>query len=107
MEEELRIVAEKLDQVIERLDLLVILNIPPARLAGGGAAAAEQEVLQLCDMGNTAEGIAKKLRKSKHSIENLLSSLRKKGLVVSARREGDTVYARTTTVKESPNGNRS
>lgn len=84
-----------LNTIVERLDLLIAMNVPPVGSVADGLGETERAVFELCDMSNTAEEIAKKVGKTKHNVEVRLSSLRKKGLVVSVKAGERLVHART------------
>jgi predicted ArsR family transcriptional regulator len=87
-------VVERLDGVIERLDLLIALAIPAVGPEADLLGKVERAVLELCDMRNTADQIANRIGKNKHHVEVALSQLRKKGLVTTVRSGTRVVHAR-------------
>lgn len=86
---------EILEQIAERLELLVALSIPPPDAEQFGLSGVERQVFELCDMRHTADDIAKKLNKRRGHIDVTLTGLRKKGRVRSLRIGKKTYYVRT------------
>ena len=83
-----------LKQLIERMDILITLNIPPynsEKYPIGGFAA---EVLKLCDAENTAEDIVKKTGKKRNQVDVNLSKLRGMGLIKSITKNNRVFYLR-------------
>jgi len=78
-------------QVVERLDALIYLFLPPIPEA---KQTDERRVLELCDYGHTREEIAKDVGKPFSTIDPILSSLRKASRIRSVSRDGRTVYVR-------------
>jgi transcription initiation factor IIE alpha subunit len=87
-------IVERLDGVIERLDLLIALAIPAVGPEADSLGKVERAVLDLCDMRNTTDQIANRTGKNKHHVEVALSQLRKKGLVTTVRSGAGVVHAR-------------
>jgi len=90
----LKDVVERLDGLIERLDILVTLSVPPLNIEGLKLGEVEKQVLELCDLKNTREDMASKLRKNLKHIDKTLSGLRDKGLIRSLKTSGKTYYVR-------------
>ena len=76
---------ERLEQIAERLELLVALSIPPPDAEKFGLSGVEKQAFELCDMRHTADDMAKKLNKRKGHVEVTLTRLRKKGVVQSIK----------------------
>lgn len=81
-----------LAQVIERLDALIVLLLPPAP---GERDTDEARVLCQCDFGHTRDQIAAEICKPKSVVDPILSRLRRAGHIRSVSRSGKTVYIRT------------
>lgn len=75
-----------------KLDILVRLQ--KASLPKPNITKAERSVLKLCDKKHTVEDIVKETGKSKSSVENLLSQLRKKGQIITVRSKDKVVYGK-------------
>jgi hypothetical protein len=86
-------IIERLDAIIERLDLVLFSNIPPVDMSAD-LGAVERAVLELCDMQHTSEEIGTRIDKKKHHVDVTLSNLRKKGLARSIRSGGRVVHLR-------------
>lgn len=85
---------EKLDEIAERLTLLVELNVPPLNIEGLKLGKVEKEVLSLCNLKHTTKDMSSKLRKKPGHIRKTLTGLRKKGLIRSVEIRGETYYMR-------------
>ena len=80
-----------LAQVVERLDALIYIFLPPIP---EGKQTDERRVLELCDYAHTREEIAEDIGKPFSTIDPILSSLRKAGRIRSVLRDGHKVYVR-------------
>lgn len=85
---------EKLDEIVDRLNLLVELAIPPLNIEGLKLGPVEKNVLELCDMKHTRQEMASKLKKSLDVIDHRLSKLKKKGLIKSVKIGEEIFYLR-------------
>lgn len=85
----------KLDQMIERMNILIELSIPPLNVEGLKLGKVEEAVLGLCDLKNTANDMASKLGKTSTHIHKTISVLRDKNLVKSLKIGDKTYYIRT------------
>lgn len=88
-------VLEALEQIIERLNILVELSVPPLNVEGLRLGKVEKQVLELCDLKNTREDMTNKLGKKITHIDKTLSGLRGKGLVRSLKIGDKTFYIRS------------
>ena len=95
MADENEALVNALNTIVERLDLLIAMNVPPVGSVADGLGGTERAVFQVCDMSHTSEEIAKKISKTKNNVEGKLSSLRKKGLVRTLKAGQRIVHART------------
>ena len=84
---------ERLEAIVDRLNILIELSVPPPKTEGMGKT--EAKVLELCDMKNTVDDMMKKLKKTRNVIDVRLHSLRKKGLIRSIKLGKKTYYVRT------------
>lgn len=84
----------KMDKIIDRLDLLLRISLPPPRVEGVKLGKLEQAVFQLCDLRHTRKDIANKLKKSSNLIDVTLNGLKKKGLITAVEIEGSARYMR-------------
>ena len=82
------------NRIIERLDNLMALLIPPFDELKYSITGIALEVLKYCDGENSADTITKKMKKPKNAIEKSLSKLRGMGLIKSITRDGGTYYIR-------------
>jgi Tfp pilus assembly protein PilN len=80
--------------VIERLDILISLMIPPFQATKYSIKGLGLEVLKLSDSGHTLEDMEKKLKKSKQLISNALGILKAQNLVKSITKDNKTFYIR-------------
>lgn len=78
--------------ILERLEVLVQLSIPPMESAEKETD--EIKVLRLCDYNHTREDIAKEIGKSLNRVDVVLNGLRKAGKIRSVPKDGATVYVR-------------
>jgi len=85
---------EKLDEIVERLNILVDLSVPPLNIEGLKLGEVERQILELCDLKNTREDMASKLGKNLKHIDKTLTGLRNKGLIRSLKIAGKTCYIR-------------
>lgn len=84
---------EKLEEIVDRLNVLIELSVPPLKTEGLGKA--EAKVLELCDMKHTANDMMKKLKKTRNMIDFTLHKLRDKGLIRSIRIGKKKYHVRT------------
>lgn len=89
------VMLEKLDQIVERLNVLIELSIPEFHIEGLKLGSVEKTVLRLCDLKHTRKEIAKKTRKTENQIDVTLNSLRRKKLIKSLKIGNKTFYVRT------------
>ena len=87
---------EKLSQIVEKLELILDLSVPPLNIEGIALGEVEEKVLELCNMKNDTDDIATKLGKKRHHIEVTLHNLRKKGLIRPVKVGSKTYYVRTS-----------
>lgn len=85
---------EKLDEVVDRLNLLIELSVPPLNVEGLELGEVERDVLALCDLRHTTKDIASRLRKTPNNMKQIVFQLRKKGLIESVKIRKETYYAR-------------
>jgi len=85
---------EKLDEVVDRLNLLVELTTSPPNIEGLKLGPVEKSVLELCDLRHTRQEMASKLKKSLDVIGQKLKTLREKRLVESVKFGEKTFYLR-------------
>ena len=78
--------------VLERLDALLLLSMPPVR--GSAKETNEVKVLRLCDFQHTREDISKEVKISLNQVDVILNGLRKTGRIVSLPKDGTKVYLR-------------
>lgn len=86
---------DRLDRIVERLDLLLLLSVPPFNPEVVKLGPTESYILDLCDLQHTTEEMVAILKKSRNAVDTTLSGLRKKRLVRSLRIGSRTVHART------------
>lgn len=86
---------DRLGEMVERLDILIELSIPPMNLEGLKLGEVEKSILELCDLKNTADDMASKLGKTTTHIHKTLSGLRDKNLIKSLKIGEKTFYIRT------------
>jgi hypothetical protein len=84
---------EKLGQIVDRLNMLIELSVPPPKTEG--LSKTEAKVLEMCDMKNTANDMMKKLQKTRNAIDITLHNLRSKGLIRSIKVGKKTYHVRT------------
>ena len=84
---------EKLEEIVDRFDILIELSVPPLNTEGLGKT--EAKILELCDMKHTANDMKKKLKKTKNLIDVTLHKLRSKGLIRSIKVGKKTYHVRT------------
>ena len=81
-------------EIVERLDILILLLIPPYEEEKYPIKGLGLDILRLCEMQVTANEMVKMLNKSRSVIDNTLSKLRSLGLIRSVVKESRTVYLR-------------
>lgn len=86
---------EKLEQIVERLNILIELGIPEFKIEGLKLGSVEKVVLKLCDLKHTRKEIVKKTRKTENQIDVTLNNLRRKKLIKSLKIGNKTFYVRT------------
>jgi DNA-binding transcriptional ArsR family regulator len=86
---------ERLSQIVERLNILIELSVLPLKIEGLEIGKADLEVLELCNMKNTTEDMARKLKKNRNAIGQALHRLKEKGLVRSIKIGDKTYHVRT------------
>lgn len=84
----------KIDQIIERLDILIELMIPTPKIEDSEPGETGLEVLKLCDTKHTIEDMMKKLKKNHNTIKMALRRLREKGVIRSIKIRNKTYYIR-------------
>lgn len=84
---------ERLEAIVDRLNILIELSVPPPKTEGLGKT--EAKVLELCDMKHIANDMMKKLKKTKNLIDVTLHNLRSKGLIRSIKVGKKTYHVRT------------
>jgi len=84
---------EKLEAIVDRLDILIELSVPPPKTEGMGKT--EAKVLELCDIKHTANDMMKKLKKTRTLIDVTLHNLRSKGFIRSVKVGKKTYHVRT------------
>ena len=88
-------VSEKLDAILDRMDIVIHLLLSPIKRSEITLKGKMQKaVLELCDFGHTREDMAKRLDKSLNTIDVTLNSLRKQDFIKSVSVEGKTYYIR-------------
>ena len=85
---------EALQQISQRLDVLIQLSIPRRGLQPAKIGPTEMAVLELCDMTNTIADMTKKLRKQNSHITKTLTILRQKRLIASVKLGSETYFVR-------------
>jgi hypothetical protein len=85
---------EKLSQIIERLNLLLVLSVPPFNIEGLKLGPVEKEVLRLCDLSHTKGEMAIALGKKSSHISKTLTGLKNRGLVKYVKIGNETYYLR-------------
>ncbi len=91
------LLVQRLDAILERLDMLLVCAVPPLADAKGELGKVESAILGLCDLQHTCEEIAARIGKGKNHVEVTLTKLRRKGLVRSVKSNGRVVYLRSRT----------
>lgn len=81
----------KEDEILERLDLIVQLLIPPFHTGQGQS---QDKVLELCDLQNTREDMMKATAMNAGQLDMALSRLREKGVIRAVKRNKGMVYLR-------------
>ena len=89
-----RMLLQRLDEIVQRLDLLVELSIPSPKTQTVRLSKLEQAVYALCDMQHDRKEVARILGKSPNLVSVTLDALKKKGLVRSMSVAGRTCYLR-------------
>lgn len=84
---------QRLDAIIQRLDVLISLSIPPPQPTVK-LGKVEQAVYSLCDMQHARRDMAMTLNKTVNLIDVTLNSLRRKGLVKPVEIGDRTCYVR-------------
>jgi predicted transcriptional regulator len=82
------------EEIVERLDIVISLLIPPYEEAKYPIKGLALEILQLCDLQNSSTDIVKKLKKPRTAIDNNLSKLRALGLIRSVPKNSGTYHMR-------------
>lgn len=89
------------DEVVERLDILIALLMPPFNESKYPITGLALEVLKYCDAQNTVDDIVSKLDeivskldKPKNAIEKALTKLRSLNLIRSVKMSGKVYYVR-------------
>lgn len=82
-----------LKQIIERLDILISLNIPPFKEEEYPKGFAI-DLLKLCDGENTTHDIVKKTGKSRNQVDVTLNKLRNLNLIKSISKDNKTYHIR-------------
>jgi len=85
---------QKFDDIVQRLDLLIQLSIPPPETGRTQLTQLEHAVYGLCDLQHSRKEIAKTLKKSSNLVSVTLHRLKKKRLIRSARFADRTCYLR-------------
>jgi hypothetical protein len=85
---------QRLDSIIQRLDVMIGLLIPPSKSSTVKLGKLEQAVYSLCDMQHTRRDMAASLNKTLNLIDVTLNGLKNKGLVKPIEIEDRTCYIR-------------
>ena len=85
---------ELLKQLVERMDVLIRLNIPQYDESNYGMKGLALEILELCNFENSRDDIIQKLKKSEQQIDNNISKLRKAGFIITVKKNSGTYYVR-------------
>ena len=83
-----------LKQLIERMDILISLNVPPHREGASPVKGVAEEILKLCNAENTANDMVKKTGKKRNQVDVTLSKLRSQGLIKSIMKDNNVYYVR-------------
>ncbi|TKJ17580.1 hypothetical protein CEE44_03540 [Candidatus Woesearchaeota archaeon B3_Woes] len=83
-----------LKQMIERMDILINLGIPPFSPEKYPVSGLSCDILKLCNAENTVEDIIKKTGKNRNQVDVNLSKLRRLGLIKSITKDGKIYYLR-------------
>lgn len=86
--------APSLDDVVDRLDTLIAVLMPPAGDSRGAATGLAADILTLCDHEHENEDITQAVGKSSNHVKKELSLLRTKGLIKTVRRGDRQVHVR-------------
>jgi hypothetical protein len=80
--------------IIERMDALVCLLLPPFDESKYNLKGIPIQVLKLCDYEHSVNDMINIIKKPRAQIDNALSKLRKEGYIKSISRNGSNVYLR-------------
>jgi hypothetical protein len=83
-----------LDDVCDRLDVVISLLIPPATRIADVPKGLALDILKLCDYDHTTEDIRKSVGKTAEHVAKELSLLRSKGMIRTVQRDGRQVHVR-------------
>ena len=84
-----------LEEIKERIEILIYLNIPPFGKEKYGVKDGTQlRVLKLCDMRYTIQDMSTELKATKKAISRAIEKLMKKGFIRSLKIKDKTVYVR-------------
>jgi hypothetical protein len=93
------------DPILARLDTLIHLLIPNARLFANEVSSLQREILALCDYEHTTQQICASTKKTATHVNKELSLLRARGFVKTVKRDGRSVHIRLQASRLNPNGN--
>ncbi len=91
---ELNMQEKLLKQMIERMDILISLSIPPFNPGKYPVSGLGSDILKLCDGEHAIGDIVKKIGKKRSQIDVILTKLRKLSLLRSVIKDGKTYYIR-------------
>lgn len=80
--------------ILERMDAIVCLLLPPFDEGKYGLKGIPLHVLKLCDYEHSVNDMIKIIKKPRAQIDNALSKLRKEGYIKTITRNGSSVYLR-------------
>lgn len=100
--DDIKIVNEKLDQVLDSLSAIVRLLVPESRATEVDLKGEQKLVYELCDSTRSISEISDEIGKPASQIRKTLIRLREKKLVSSMHKSGNTIYFRVPSlVKKS------
>lgn len=82
------------NEIVERLDILIALMIPPFNESRYPMKGLAVEVLRYCDSHHTVDHIVTALKEKKNAVEKALTKLRGLGLIRSVTKGGRVYYVR-------------
>lgn len=82
------------EKVLQRLDVIISLLIPPFEESKYSVKGLGIEILKLCDFRHSTADIIKAVKKPRQAVDNALSKLRSQGIIVSVPKDSGTYYMR-------------